>query len=626
MNKLFLLCLTTLSGAMVFAQDLYVPRNIRDAIEKGTRSTDGAPGKNYWQNKGVYDIRMTVTPETRMVAGVERIEYTNNSPDTLNELVFKFVNNVHKPNAVRASYVADAFLDSGLTIKALTIDGDLYQEDARDRGTVIPITLKKPILPGSTTEVAVEWYYPLSRLSGREGQIDSTTFFVAYAYPRIAVYDDYNGWDMIEHNGRQEFYNNYNDYTYSVTVPRDYVVYGTGDLLNPEEVLLPKIASRLKKSFSSDEVIRVASLQEIRGGKVTKQNAWNTWKFAADHITDITFALSKSYVWDASSVVADSSTGRRVSIQAAYNDTAKDFREYVRWAQFSINFFATDWPGIPYPFQKTTSVQGYANMEYPMMVNDASYENFLYARRLQNHEMLHTYFPFYVGINETRYAYMDEGWVTAFEYLLGIAENGRHIADSSFKAFRSNRYISDNTSENDQPMITQSWQQSGIGYSSNSYGKPALSYLALKDYLGDTLLKKALHHYMQLWKGKHPVPWDFFNAMNTGTGMNLNWFFKNWFFSNHYIDLKIENVQTLEDGYAVFVENTGGFAMPFDATAEFYDGTTWVMHYTPAIWKKSEKAFVFKIPHNKPLKEIRIDGGIFVDHTPENNTYLMKRP
>lgn len=608
----------------IFAQSLSVPRNIQAAMDKGTRATDGRPGKNYWQNKGVYDIKMKVTPETRMVEGTEKILYSNNSPDTLHQLVFRFVNNLRKANAVRASYVPDFFLEEGLTIRSLRINGEKYEEDGRNWSTVGVVPLKKPILPESVTEVEVDWHYPISKMTGREGQVNPTTFFVAYAYPRISVYDDYNGWDLIEHNGRLEFYNNYNDYKYSVTVPKNYIVYGTGDLLNAGQVLQPRFVDRLQQSYYSDTVVHIATADEVRGGKVTLQNDWNTWEFSADHITDITFAISTGYVWDGASVVADPATGRRVSIQTAYADTARDFKEYIGWAQFSMKFFASDWPGIPYPFSKSTSVQANANMEYPMMVNDASYRDFLYARRLQNHEMLHTYFPFYVGINETRYAFMDEGWVTAFEYLLGIAEHGKHIADSSFKAFRSYRYIRDKSSESDQPIITQSWQQMGMGYSSNSYGKPALAYLALKDYMGDSLLKKALHFYIDQWKGKHPVPWDFFNAMNTGSGMNLNWFFKNWFFSHYYIDLKIDKVQQLDDGHAVFVENVGGFAIPFDVYVEFQDGTKWKNHYTPAVWQKNEKHLVFKLTNKKPIKRIEIDNGIFVDYTPEDNVFVGK--
>ena len=168
-------------------------------------------------------------------------------------------------------------------------------------------------MPGAKVTLNVEWHYPLSKQSGREGQIDSTTMYAAYSYPRITVYDDYNGWDRIPHTDRAEFYNDFNDYTFSVTAPKNYVVYATGDLLNPDEVLQPESAARLKKSYTSDEVLHIATAEEIKAGRVTQQKDWNEWKFKADNIPDICFALSSSYVWDAASVVVDRKTGRRAS-------------------------------------------------------------------------------------------------------------------------------------------------------------------------------------------------------------------------------------------------------------------------------------------------------------------------
>lgn len=619
-----LLAISTFVAEFCLAQQLYIPRNIQKAINKGTRSTDGKPGPNYWQNGGVYDMQIKVTPENRMVSGSESIVYSNNSPDTLKTIAIRFVNNMNKPNSPRGSYAPDIMLDSGLTITSFIIDGETYKENARNWGTVGTVRLKKPLLPKSKINLKIDWHFPLSKVDGREGRIDSTTFFAAYAYPRISVYDDYNGWDMLDHTGRQEFYNDFNDYTYSVTAPRNYIVYGTGDLLNPDEVLQSEFASRLKASYTSDDVIHIADLNEIRSEKVTAQNEWNTWKFAASHITDICFAYSKSYVWDGASVIVDPSTGRRASIQSAYNDKAKDFKEYVKWAHFSLDFFSNQWPGVPYPYPKMTSFQGHADMEYPMMVNDASSSNFAFARLLQDHEMAHTYFPFYMGINETRYAFMDEGWATTFEYLAGIAESGKETADNFYKSFRSGGYIRNITSENDQPIITQSSQQSGMGYSSNSYGKASLSYLALKNLLGDEIFKKALHYYMNQWHGKHPIPWDYFFAMNAGSGKNLNWFFQNWFFTNYYIDLKIEKIQKSGSNHLVTIKNVGGFAIPFDVVIHYQDGKTEVKHQTPEVWKKNEKMQVLKIATTKKIKSVELDNGVFVDFTPADNSYELK--
>ncbi|MGN6539791.1 MAG: M1 family aminopeptidase, partial [Ginsengibacter sp.] len=175
--------------------------------------------------------------------------------------------------------------------------------------------------------------------------------------------------------------------------------------------------------------------------------------------------------------------------------------------------------------------------------------------------------------------------------------------------------------EEDQPIISMSTQVSGAGYGNNSYGKASLSYLALKDMLGDATFKKALDHYMDAWHGKHPIPWDYFNAMSAGAGQNLNWFFNNWFFTNSYIDLKIDTVQKQGDSYTISVKNVGGFAIPFDIKIAYADGQVASMHESPAIWQKNQKQQVFEVSAKKIIKSVELDGGIFMDYTPDDNVW-----
>lgn len=600
-----------------FAQELYMPRNIKEAYEKGTRSMDGKPGKNYWQNHGKYTMDITVDAKTKVVSGTETIVYENNSDKSLDNLVIRFVNNLHKPTSPRGGEVSDDFLSSGLTITSLKVDNEVYKEDARNWGTVGNVKLKKAIAPKSKVTITIDWNYPLSKESGREGQIDETTFFAAYSYPRVSVFDDYNGWDRIPHTDRQEFYNDFNDYTYSVKAPKNYVVYATGDFLNPDEVLQPEFAARLKKSYVTDEILHIANEQEMKSGIVTKQNDWNIWKFEANNITDVCFGLSDHYLWDASSVLVDKKTNRRASVQAAYNITGTDFVNSVKNNQFALDWFSNNWPGIPYPYSKMTAFQGFADMEYPMMCNDSHMGDPLLAQLVQDHEVAHTYFPFFMGINETRYAFMDEGWATTFEYLIKIAEHGKEEADKFYKGFRVKKYITDLSTEEDQPIISMSTQVSGAGYGNNSYGKASLSYLALKDLLGDDLFKKSLHHYMDTWNGKHPIPWDYFYSMNTGSGKNLNWFFNNWFFTNNYIDISIKEVSK----NVVTITNSGGFAIPFDVNVIYEDNTAETFHQTPAVWEKNQKTARITINTKKQIKKVTLDGGIFMDATPINNSW-----
>ena len=603
-----------------FAQELYMPRNIKESYTNGVRSMDGKPGKNYWQNHGKYDMALTVDANTKVVGGTETIVYENNSNDTLRNLRIRFVNNIHKKTSPRAVLNSEGFFTEGLTITNLKIEGEVYKEDAKSWGTVGSVKMNKPMPPHSKITIDIDWNYPLSEVSGREGQIDNTTFFVAYSYPRVSVFDDYNKWDNLPHTSGQEFYNDFNDYTYSVKAPKNYVVYGTGDLLNPDEVLQPEFAARLKKSYVTDEILHIANEQEMKSGLVTKQSDWNVWKFEAKNITDVCFGLSDHYLWDAGSVIVDKKTKRRASIQAAYDVKGTDFENSIKYNQYALDFFSHNWPGVPYPYSKMTAFQGFADMEYPMMCNDSQMGDPVFAQLVQDHEVAHTYFPFYMGINETRYAFMDEGWATTFEYLIGIAEHGKEAADKFYKEFRVEQYINDPSTEEDQPIITMSSQLSDSGYGNNSYGKASLSYLALKDLLGDDLFKKALHAYMDNWNGKHPVPWDYFNSINTASGKNLNWFFDNWFFTNNYLDLSVKKVVK----NVISVANVGGFAIPFDAIVTYADNTTETVHSTPAVWQANQKLAAVTVKSSKQIKKVVLDGGIFMDATPADNTWSAK--
>jgi hypothetical protein len=621
-SKIFyLILISTGFSISIYAQDLYMPRNITNAYKKGTRSLDGKPGKNYWQNSGKYNIDFTVTPETKIVSGTEKIVYTNHSPDTLKTVTIRFVNNLHKPDASRMSVVGSDFITSGLQITSFGVDGQIYNVDSKNWTTAADVKLKTPLLPGTSATFAIDWNYPLSKQSGREGQLDSTTFFVAYAYPRISVYDDYYGWDKVPHTDRNEFYNDFNDYKFSVKVPKNYLVWATGDLLNPDEVLKPEYSKKLKKSYKVDDVIHIATADELKANKVTMQNAWNSWKFSVDNISDVTFAVSNHYLWDAGSVIVDKSTKRRASVQSAYDQKATDFPHAVEWAKLALAWFSNHTPGVPYPFSKTTAVQGFADMEYPMMVNDSSTPDNEFSQFVMNHELAHTYFPFYMGINETRYAYMDEGWATTLEYLIAIDQLGKAKADSNYKQFRVKRWILDPSTEEDQPVISLSTQLSGAGYGNNAYVKPSLAYLGLKDMLGDVLFAKSLHTYMDRWNGKHPIPWDFFYSINNATGQNLNWYWNNWFFSNNYIDLAIEKVAIKGSDYTVLIKNIGGFAIPFDAIVTYESGKTQVFHQTPAVWKSNQKEISIEVKASETVKSMVIDGGIFMDAEPLNNSW-----
>ncbi|MFD1875269.1 M1 family metallopeptidase [Hymenobacter bucti] len=602
---------------------LYQPRDIKRAFDKGTRAADGRPGPKYWQNRARYDITVQAAPPSRDIRGRETITYFNNSPDTLKSLVIRLIQNIHQPGVARESDAGADYITSGVAIDSFAVGGRARPYDGRGSATAQTIALPRGLAPHDSVRLAFSWHFPISVQSGREGMIDKTTYFLAYFYPRVAVYDDYAGWDRLPFLDSKEFYNDFNDYTLRVQAPANYIVWATGALQNPKQVLQPAAAKRLEKSMTSDALIHVATAADLAKKSITAQQSLNTWVWKATDISDMTVGLSDHYVWDAASVIVDPATKRRASVQAAFADSTKDFHSSVKFSQNALGWFSRNWPGVPYPFPKMTAFQGFADMEYPMMVNDSPADDMKFAQLVQDHEIAHTYFPFYMGINESRYAFMDEGWATTFELLIGRAENGTAAADEFYRKFRVNSWINNPSTAQDLPVITPS-SELKAGYGNNSYGKASLSYLALKDMLGDELFKKCLHTYMDRWHSKHPIPWDYFNSMSNASGQDLTWFFQNWFFTNNYIDLALTKADKTAQGTTITLRNVGGFAVPVDLKVDYADGSTETLHRTPDLWRANQQQASITVPAGKAVRAVSFDHGLYMDADTKNDRLTVQ--
>ena len=599
---------------------LYMPRDIKAAYDKGTRSMNGMPGKNYWQNHAVYDINVTALPPGRTVRGTETITYYNESPDTLKGVNFKILLNIHKPGASRDGGAGADYLTDGVHIDAATENGQKMTLPP-DNAFFTNLSVRVPtaVMPHQSVQFSFEWHYDLSVQSGREGMIDSTTYFLAYFYPRVAVRDDYNGWDRMNFVDSHEFYSDFNDYTVTVNVPKNYIVTGTGELQSPENVLQPGFVQKYRSVMNSDQTVRIVTAADLQAKNITTQNNTNSWQFKAKNVPDVAFGLSDHFVWDGCSTVVDDVTGRRAGAYAMYNDTAKDYHSVAQYAKHSLNWLSHNEPGVPYPYEKTTVFQGYAGMEYPMMANDETYADTTFSRFVAEHEIAHTYMPFYMGINETRYGFMDEGWATTFEYFIGTADLGKEKATEFYKQFRVNGWINDLSAEEEIPIITPGDALNGRGMGNNEYGKASLGYLAMYDLLGDAGFRKCLHAYMDRWHSKHPIPWDFFYTFNDVSGRNMDWFWNAWFFSNSYIDLALKTVVRSGAGYSVTMENVGGMPAPVDLIVIYRDGSTETFHETPAVWQQNIKTAKFSIAAKKTIRSVQTEGGIFMDADTKNN-------
>ena len=625
MIKIISLCFVLISANIFAQQPLMMPQNIKKAFTNQTRSADGKPGKKYWQNHGKYNINVSVAPPLKTVTGTETISYINNSPTELKTLMFKLILNIHNPGTARQNSASPDYLTKGIIIDKY-IENGIEQKFGDPRGqTMQQVRLAKPLATGDSISLSFNWHYELSEESGREGKLDSTSFFLAYFYPRIAVLDDVHGWDRMNFTDAQEFYNDFNDYTVSVTVPKNFLVWGTGDLQNAAELLQPAFLAKFNKSFTSDEVINVVTKSDLEAKNITTQNETNTWKWKATNVSDMAFCISNHYVWDAASVLVDKKTGRRASCQSAYVFGAGKFANQVKHIQHSLDWYSNNFPGVPYPFPKSTIIQGFADMEYPMMANDSPQDDDVMQRFIAEHEVGHSYFPFYMGINEHRYGFMDEGWTTAFENMIAQDDMGKEKANKFFQQFRVANWALNPTDESQIPIITPVNVLSGQAMGNNEYGKPALAYLALKDLLGDELFKKSLHGFMDRWNGKHPIPWDMFNSFSNVSGKDLSWFWNNWFFTSNYMDVAVENVTVTKTGYSINIKNIGGYVVPVNIVIEYADGSKETIHQTAGIWEKNQQAITVNVNTKKKITYLNLDGDLYMDANNKDNSWGTKK-
>lgn len=602
---------------------LPVARNIQAAFDKGTRSTSGQPGAKYWQNAATYNININFNPATRLVSGTVDIDYTNNSPDTLHEIVFKLYTDLYKAGAMRVYPVEEQDVSKGMAVEKIV--ADKKQIDASGitiQGTnmIVPAN----VLPLQKTHFNIAYSYTLNKTSHiRTGEVEEGAYFIAYSFPRITVYDDVDGWNMAQYLGTYEFYNDFCDFTAAITVPQNYGVWATGDLINCDEVYNDKICQRIKSAESNDDFITVIDVGDVAAKNFTANHAVNTFRFTAKRVTDFAFAVSDHYVWKSSSLIVDSATKRRTRVDAVYNPLHTDYDDVVKEAKSTVEYMSFRFPKWPYPYNHETVFDGLDKMEYPMMVNDVPQPPGVESFSLTSHEIFHTMFPFYMGINETKYGWMDEGWATIGEWLLTPM-----YLPAVVDSFAVSGYERAAGNEIDLPIITPSTQLQGIYYEDasafaiNSYPKPGLGYLYVKDMLGDENFFKGLHHYIKTWNGKHPLPYDFFNCMNEGSGVNLNWFWKAWFFDMGSPDLAITSVKTQQK--QITIQLKGSKPMPIDITVHFADGTTEQVHKAADVWKTGNKTVMVNYSVAKPVSKIELGRYFYPDVDKSNNVWINR--
>lgn len=592
-----------LTSYIVNAQsDLHIPKEIQNAYKNGTRSMDGKPGANYWQNTVDYKINVNVTPETRGIKGTEDVVYTNNSPDELSSIVIRLYYDVFKKGNKRDMQVNGDDIGEGVDIKNVTIDGvevDLSNEKLADRnGTNLELKLSKPLATGEKVNLSFEWEQKVPLTVRRTGAIDSTSFFVAYWYPQVAVYDDVFGWDRIDYTFATEFYNNLANFDVNITAPDNFLVWSTGTLENSADVLPAEIHKKYNKAKTSTELVNVVTAEELKTLKLKS----NTWHYKASEVSDFAFALSDHYQWDA---LSQKVSGNDVLISSAFpTDKAEEYTEVTKVQQKAMKHFSEDVPGIPYPYPAFTTFIGLkgGGMEFPMMANNANS-----GKGVTIHEMFHTYFPMYVRINERRFAWMDEGWAT---FVTALVQHKYFKDEKSAASLYANYKMGLQGmigSIGDLPTVTSTqYTSDNLGY--QSYALPGFTYALLYQYLGEEKFLESFRTYIRRWAKKSPTPYDFFYTFENVSGEDLSWLWDSWYFKLGYPDVAIDSYK---DGKLV-VKGLGDRPVPISVYVEYEsqtDGEKEVYEtiVDASVWKNGNKEYTIDIPNDKKIESLIIN-------------------
>lgn len=568
---------------------LYMPREFQEAYAKGTRKFDGTLSASYWQNKSEYKLKATVDPYTKLLTGEGEINYHNNSPDTLSYIVFHTYADYYREDARHEGFFNAEFaggnVTEGFVITSLRVGGDSINLDDRKtvnfRGTNYRVTLSRPLDPGGSLHMAINWHYTIpGRGFERSGAIDSTSMFIGYWYPEMSVYDDVDGWDRIVYDAATEFYHDYSSYDVEVVAPSNFMVWASVAPTNPQEVYSKDIQKRIDKAHKSTAPVEILTAADLDQKMST---VMKHWKYQVKDFPDFSFALSDHFLWHGCYY---SDKFGEYLMHAVFPADHESFAAVLPAEIEALKVFHGQFPTMGFPFHYFTVFNGNrgGGMEFAGMTNNSEVNmerlnRFMHKeidpvaanQSLTIHEMCHEYFPFMMGIHEKKYAWMDEGMASYSEFFI----------TDIFHDIRTPRNRQDYSDLTTLPMMVPTYQN--LDPNSNSYDIASRSYYSLNQLLGDETFDKCMQTYMQTWQHHHPTPYDFMFIINTVSGKDLNWFWKRWYFDWAYVDLGIKD---FKDG-KVTVENLGGRPMAANVVAMLADSTTVTAKVNPQVWQSS---------------------------------------
>jgi len=611
--------------------DLFGPV-VWPTTSNGTRSAAGKPGPNYWQNRADYLIHATLDEgkQDTTITGDVTIAYTNNSPDNMNYLWLQLDQNLFRPDSRGAAvtpitgdrFDVKGFSRGGVKVESVTVTykGQTYTVTPVITDARMQVRLNQPLGgKGDQIQVKVNYafsipFYGADRM-GRKQFKQGMVYEIAQWYPRMCVYDDVEGWNTLPYMGLGEFYCEYGDYDYYITAPANMVVAGSGDLLNGSEVLTTTQQKRLDEARNSDKTVTIISDSEV--GKPTTRpfKGSLTWHFKMENTRDVSWAASTAFIWDAAKVNLPS--GRKCISQSVYPIESAGFHAWGRSTEYlknSIEIYSKAY--IEYPWNSAVNVSGVAlGMEYPGIIFCLSglKDGGLWGD--VTHEIGHNWFPMIVGSNERKYMWQDEGFNTFINQYSTLMFNNGEYAPKGLNS-KPSLYSSANAQQvlrsyirSNDPLMTPS-EAIGLNDYGQYYNKTALGLDMLRDViLGPERFDYAFHEYVNNWAMKHPLPYDFFRAMNDAAGEDLNWFFKPWFFTTWKLDQAIESVSYTggpENGAIITIVNKEKMAMPVDLKITQANGKIELLHLPVNVWQRNG-VWKFKYPSTSVIKSIVID-------------------
>ena len=623
----------------------FAPLTLPDPVN-AYRSSNGAPGPAYWQNEADYEMHADLDTKAKALHNDEVITYTNNSPDALPSVWIHMEQNIYRQDSrahianggqTRRRAVPDDEDNSngrstdGFVLEAveLEVGKERVKADYLLSDTRMQIRLPQPMAPkGSVIKIHIKYHYQIPGVWGgrnswgmsKQGEIYDT----AQWYPRMCVYDDLRGWDTLPYIG-SEFYLEYGHFDYFVTVPSEMIVAGSGELVNPKDVLTATEVTRLNEARNSDKTIAIRTVAEVNDpASRPKQGGTLTWHFHMDHTRDVSWSASPVFVWDAAKI--NLPDGKKSLAESVYPPESAGDEAWGRSTEYvkdTVERFSKQW--FPYPWPAAINVAGFSTgMEYPGIVFDGIPDKGKTLFWITAHEIGHDWFPMIVGSNERRSAFMDEG----FNTFIDIQESAE-FQGGVYGPKRDSEYSAGGEPAETILKVLDNPVAPNILMPADAYTGPLghpVSYF--KGAYGMTLLREqilgperfdwAFRKYIRDWAFKHPSPSDFFRTMNSEGGEELDWFWRGWYMHNWRMDLAVEKIA----GNTVTIANNGQLVLPTTVEVRYTDGTSTRWKLPVETW---ESKGTMSWTGEKPIASAVIDPDkVLPDDDRSNNSMEVK--